>query len=228
MLGRDVRARSTEPTWPRHERKRRFHAVVTALLSLPETEGAVVDGKWVSVGKPVYETARVAAGAPQPASLVWWRDTPVGRVARGHGPPQGTAANLYTVTWTDDSYMIIDWGRPRASKVSGFDVGTRRQHAGLRAGLHGQLDGVEMRIVQPRGGLGRERRRVVISAADQREWFWQKGRGFEFWRAADTSPVYRERRRTTLREDITEDEMVLAEATRDLGYFTSPWWWLQF
>lgn len=187
-----------------------------------------MDAKWVSVGKPVYETARVAAGAPQPASLAWWRDTPVGRVARGHGPPPGTPGNVYTVTWTDGSYMTIDWGRPRASKVAGFDVGARRRHADLRAGLHSQLDGVEALIVQPQGGWGRERRRVIVAAADGREWFWQKSRGFELWRAADTSPVYRERGEASLREDITEAEVVVAEATRDLGYFTSPWWWFQF
>lgn len=184
--------------------------------------------RWFPIGKPVYEAAGVAAGAPVPASLTWWRDTPQGRVARGHGPPQGTPGNLYTVTWTDSSYMTIDWGRPRTSKVTGFDVGARRQHADLRAGLHGQLDGVEAFIVQPQGGWGRERRRVVVSAADGRQWFWQKSRGFELWRAADTSPVYRERRGTSLRENITEAEVVLAEATRELGYLASPGWWFQF
>lgn len=188
----------------------------------------MVDPKWVSVGKPVYETSGAAVDAPKPARLAWWRDTPLGRVARGHGPPQGAPGDLYTVAWTNNSHMTVDWGRPRASQTSGFDVGARRQHADLRAGLRGQFDGVQVRIVQPAGGLGRERRRVVISAADGREWFWQKARGFELWRVADPSPVYRERRGTFLREDITVAEVVLAEATRDLGYFTSPWWWFQF
>lgn len=187
-----------------------------------------MNARWARVGKPVYEAAGVAAGAPVPASVVWWRDTPLGRVARGHGPLEGSAGNLYTVVWTDNSYMTVDWGRPRASKVGCFDVGVRRQHADVRAGLHGQLDGVQAVILQPRGGWVRERRRVVVSVADGREWFWQRARGFELWRAADTGPVYRERRGASLRDDITEAEVVLAEATRDLGYFSSPWWWLLF
>lgn len=58
----------------------------------------------------------------------------------------------------------------------------------------------------------------------------------ELWRAGDATPIYTDGRRwrntwikspVGYRDDITEDEVVVAEVTNELAYFTSRWWWAQ-
>lgn len=98
---------------------------------------------------------------------------------------------MYSVARTENSYAVVDWGWPRASKIGGYNVGPGRRRAELRAGQRGEVDGTELSVVQP-DGWRRDERRIWIKVTDGRQWFWQRRRVFEPWRADDATPIYTE------------------------------------
>jgi hypothetical protein len=137
---------------------------------------------------------------------------------------------MYTVAWSEHASVVINWPRPRPSRVWSFDTGTRRQRAELRSGLNGQIDGTELAIVL-QAADSKKNRQVVITAADGRQWFWQRAgglRSWNLWRSGDTQPIYQEQGQVSLRHDATEVEAVLTVATRDLTAVATPWWWVEF
>lgn len=196
--------------------------------------GAGDEGTWVET-RPIQRSYEIVPGretelpsgalkvdGPVPLLLQWSVETERGTVSRGVGPPPWRASKAsFEARW---EYHIA-WG----PSVCVYSTAHVRNFVDMwwwiRGGrVYGHLAGIPLRFSQPKFGLRRDSRILVVEAEDDRVWRVRlRGiREFVLIRSREDQPVFRGsvrggRRSIAWRRTAQDDEIVLGVALEELA-----------